>query len=146
MQEEKAKASAEGDTKDKVPTEDASSHVYVINSDTFQDKIKSGLTFVKFYAPWCGHCKRLAPVWDDLASKLRDRTDKITIAKVDCTSNESKNKELCDQQEVSKTVIPQAPLNQDSIISSSAGQWLPNTQPVQRRQESGGVQRQALSG
>ncbi|KAJ1552382.1 hypothetical protein HK405_011548, partial [Cladochytrium tenue] len=36
---------------------------------------------VMFHAPWCPHCKTLAPVWDELASAVHGRVD---VAKVDC--------------------------------------------------------------
>lgn len=42
---------------------------------------------VKFYAPWCGHCKALAPVWDELAEHTAPIND-LVIAKFDATANE----------------------------------------------------------
>jgi len=43
---------------------------------------------VEFYAPWCGHCKRLAPTYDELALAFSSEKD-VVIAKVDASAEES---------------------------------------------------------
>jgi protein disulfide-isomerase A1 len=42
---------------------------------------------VEFYAPWCGHCKALAPKYDALAESLKD-IKSVVVAKMDSTANE----------------------------------------------------------
>lgn len=81
IEEQVAKESDEGDDSG-VKKEGI---VYELTDETFDKHIEKGSHFVKFYAPWCGHCKRLAPVWDMLAEAYA-KEKSVTIAKVDCTT------------------------------------------------------------
>lgn len=75
----------------------APTSVEVLTTDNF-DKIVTGpnspAAFVEFYAPWCGHCKTLAPIWEDLAKVYAGDRSQIIIAKVDSTENEELGKKF----------------------------------------------------
>jgi len=61
----------------------ANAKVTVLNKKNFYKTIgKDKHVFVKFYAPWCGHCKRLAPVYEELAAAYEKESDKIIIAEL----------------------------------------------------------------
>jgi len=64
--------------------------VKVVVGKNFADLVtNSGKdVLLEFYAPWCGHCKTLAPKYEEAAKKLAHLSDKLTIAKVDATENE----------------------------------------------------------
>jgi len=42
---------------------------------------------VEFYAPWCGHCKKIEPIYNEVAQLLKSNTG-IVLAKMDSTANE----------------------------------------------------------
>ena len=43
--------------------------------------------FVEYYAPWCGYCKKLAPIWDEVAATNEDKD--VVYAKIDSTENQN---------------------------------------------------------
>jgi thioredoxin-like negative regulator of GroEL len=81
-----------------VPVTDASAYipniegkVVTLGSANFSQAVEDSpdkAWFIKFYAPWCTHCKTLAPVWVELAKTLKG---KANIAEVDCTVDERKS-------------------------------------------------------
>uniref|UniRef100_A0A0N4ZU86 Protein disulfide-isomerase n=1 Tax=Parastrongyloides trichosuri TaxID=131310 RepID=A0A0N4ZU86_PARTI len=54
------------------------------------------VALVKFYAPWCGHCKRMAPDFEKAAIKLKANDPPVTLVKVDCTVE----KKVCEDHKV----------------------------------------------
>lgn len=66
----------------------APSEVVVLTPANF-DKIvldTSKDVLVEFYAPWCGHCKSLAPVYEKVAAAYKGEKD-VVIAKLDADAH-----------------------------------------------------------
>lgn len=63
--------------------------VKVLVGSTFDQFLSSAThnVIVYFYVPWCGHCKKLSPIWKELGELYKDN-DKITLAQMDSSLNE----------------------------------------------------------
>jgi len=61
------------------------SNVIELDGTNFDDHIGPGrpAAFVEFFAPWCGHCKNLAPIYEQFADAFASAKDKVHIVKVD---------------------------------------------------------------
>lgn len=59
---------------------DSAEHLVYLDDSNFKQKIAKGVTLVDFYADWCGPCRMIAPIVEELSSELHG---KATIAKLD---------------------------------------------------------------
>lgn len=54
-----------------------------LNDENFQTEVSKGVTLVDFYADWCGPCRMIAPVLEELATEMNG---KAHVAKIDIES------------------------------------------------------------
>jgi protein disulfide-isomerase A1 len=73
-------------------------HVVVLTSKNYDDELAAQeFMLVEFYAPWCGHCKKLQPHYAEAAATLHDEgVTNVRLAKVDCTTV----RDVCDKNGV----------------------------------------------
>merc|ERR1740116_465892 len=65
-----------------------------LTPDNYAEKTAGKQVFIKFFAPWCGHCQKLAPAWQALMDAYADDAHRV-VAEVDCTTDGGK--ELCEK-------------------------------------------------
>ncbi|KDR83695.1 hypothetical protein GALMADRAFT_236030 [Galerina marginata CBS 339.88] len=112
------------------------SDVINLTAATFESTVNSeSLILVEFFAPWCGHCKALAPHYEEAATALKDKN--IKLAKVDCVDEA----DLCQLKGVQgyptlkvyrkgEPTEYNGPRKADGIISYMTKQSLPAVSPV----------------
>jgi thiol-disulfide isomerase/thioredoxin len=49
------------------------SNVMVLDSTNFEETVKNNNVLVEFYAPWCGYCKKLEPIYEKVADAYKNK-------------------------------------------------------------------------
>lgn len=61
-----------------------SHYVLELTEDTFNDALKDNISIlIDFYATWCGHCKRFAPIYESASISLHERNSVTVLARID---------------------------------------------------------------
>ena len=92
--------------------------VQTINDENFDEAIKEGLVLVDFWAEWCGPCKMLSPIIEELSNEIKA----VSFAKF----NIDENQEV--PQKLSITAIPSLILYKDGELVDRVNGLLPKPQ------------------
>mmetsp|Transcript_27553 Transcript_27553/g.59877 ORF Transcript_27553/g.59877 Transcript_27553/m.59877 type:complete len:224 (-) Transcript_27553:381-1052(-) len=78
-------------------TATARAEVLSLNDDNYEELTAGKPVFIKFFAPWCGHCKAMASDWEKLSDDYAG-SESALIAEVDCTAEDTEI--VCDENAI----------------------------------------------
>ena len=61
-----------------------------LNDDNFESEISKGVTLIDFYADWCGPCRMITPIVEELSKEFNGRA-KIAKVDIDAAQNTASN-------------------------------------------------------
>jgi len=79
-----------------VCAEDEKENVLKYDSKQFKREVPKKPHYIFYFSPWCGECKHIAGIWEELGFRLNTETSGVTLAKVDCQAEG----DLCAFQDV----------------------------------------------
>jgi len=89
---------------DKASQDSESQALVVLDGSSWAAVLQNpGYTFVKFYAPWCGHCREMQHDWEDVAEHFKENPlpgVSLTVAEVDCTAGMDGSMSVCMQESI----------------------------------------------
>ena len=89
---------------DKASQDSESQALVVLDGSSWAAVLQNpGYTFVKFYAPWCGHCREMQHDWEDVAEHFKENPlpgVSLTVAEVDCTAGMDGSMSICMQESI----------------------------------------------
>lgn len=80
-----------------VSADEVEDHVLTVTDANIEQVLADNKNIViEFYAPWCGHCKRLLPEFAKAASTLKTQNSSVKLAKINCDNE----KQACGKYEI----------------------------------------------
>jgi thiol-disulfide isomerase/thioredoxin len=64
-----------------------------------EEEIKKGNTLVLFYADWCGHCKKIKPIWKEAEDEIDEDEDKKMI-KINCGDKKKEHQAIAEKYNI----------------------------------------------